>query len=1843
MKQLTQILGLMLNSVRLPRPCLTALLGLAAIFILNTSARGSVLFTEEFNYTAGTSLTASGWTAESGSGTNPLKAQSPGLTYAGYLSSGVGLACPMTTSGEDDSKSLGSSISSGGVYYAMLINASAAQSGDYFACLWTSSSAQDARLYIKSSGSGFNIGVAKDTASATSPGVSYASTVYSFGTTYLVVVKYTFKTGSTTDDTVDLWVNPTPGGTEPSPTLTHTGGTTDPSNLNRFVLRQGSSGSAATVAVDGIRVATTWAEAAASTCTPPSAAVSGSATICQGGSTTIQAALTGTGPWNVTWSDSVTQTGVNSSPAMRSVSPTSTTSYTVTSVSDSTGCIPGTFSGTATVTVNPLPTTSAITGSAAVCAGAAGVHYSVTLTSGSSYAWTVPGDASITSGATGPNNNEIVVTFGTTSGNVTATETSAAGCVGSAVSKSVTVNPIPTTSAITGSAAVCAGAAGVHYSVTLTTGSSYAWTVPSGASITSGATGPNNNEIVVTFGATGGNVTATETSAAGCVGSPVSAAVTVNALPSTSAITGSTSVAQNQAGVHYSVTPTSGSSYAWTVPSGASITSGASGPDNNEIVVTFGTSSGVVTVQETSSAGCVGSVQSLAVGMEGPPTISAQPADQTVCAGSTAAFSVTAFGAGTIGYQWRRDGTNLVNGDNISGADTATLTINPAGAADAVLAANGYDCNVTNEYGSTPTSPKVALTVNALPAAFNVTGGGAYCAGGAGVSVGLDGSASGVTYTLKRSAVTVASLPGSGSALDFGLQTVAGTYSVVATNDTTLCNVAMTGSATVTVTPLPVTSAISGSAAVCSASAGVAYSVILTSGSSYAWTVPSGASITSGATGPDNNQIIVTFGTTGGNVTATETSAAGCVGSPVSLTVAVSDPVSVSVQPANVTALLGATAQFSVSASGVVGYQWQENGGSGWNNVSTGSGATTATYTTAALATSDNGKQYRCQLSNGCGTVASDLATLSVASYARSKATGAWNDPSIWEWSTDGVAFTAPVSAVPVATNSDSIEIQGTHTVAVTNSVSADQLTVDLNGQLTIATNQTLTVANGTGTDLSVAGTVEVIGTLTIGSGATVAVNNGGILKRDDGSTISTSAGTLVLNSGGKYQHNTISAGTIPTATWNSGSTCEIIGYTSNTTAPSGLGQSFYHFTWNCPAQTQNLNLSGGLSNVLGNFTVITTGTGSLRLIGISGNNTVPIGGNLNVQGGTLACANNSAVMTINLAGNLNVSGGILDLKNSSGGTGGGCTLNITGNVAIATGAMLTNSSGTRVINFVGTGTQTYANAGTVVGNIAWTVASGATLDLGTNVIPGTAATFTNSAGGSLKTAHASGFNGNLAVTGNKSLNSAGNYTYNGTVAQVTGSLLPATVNNLTIANTTAAVQLSQDVAVSGTLTVASSATLDFNSKAVTVAAAPALNGALVMEVTKTAPNAFSGSKLTQSAGTLAYGGTLAVSASGSLASGDVIPLFVASGYSGGFGSVTGPTVPAGLVRDVTQLTGGTGGNIAINCDGTLLASAGPGQTICAGSGVAIGGSPTASGGSGSGYTYAWTPATGLDSATAANPTASPSATTVYTVTVTDSVGCTAQAQVTVTVNPLADAIITAASPVCGGSAGNSASVVDPGGATFAWTIGNGSIQGSTTGSSVAYTAGASGSVSLGCTVTITATGCSSSGSKSVTINPVPTTSAITGTSPVNANQADVHYSVTLTSGSSYAWTVPTGATITSGSSGPDNNEIVVTFGTTSGNVTVTETSAAGCVGSPVSLAVTVQSLAAPVTITGIESTSLTYNGGSGSKFILLTSGTADAPMSSWTPVNTNSVTPGTFTIPAVGSSDQSFYRIQSE
>ena len=79
-----------------------------------------------------------------------------------------------------------------------------------------------------------------------------------------------------------------------------------------------------------------------------------------------------------------------------------------------------------------------------------------------------------------------------------------------------------------------------------------------------------------------------------------------------------------------------------------------------------------------------------------------------------------------------------------------------------------------------------AVTINPLPAAYNVTGGGAYCAGGTG---GLSGfliqkPESTTSFTVTQ-LLLVHLFQAQVPTISFGNQTVAGTYTVIATNATT--------------------------------------------------------------------------------------------------------------------------------------------------------------------------------------------------------------------------------------------------------------------------------------------------------------------------------------------------------------------------------------------------------------------------------------------------------------------------------------------------------------------------------------------------------------------------------------------------------------------------------------------------------------------------------------------------------------------------------------------------------------------------------------------------------------------------------------------------------------------------------------------------------------------------------------------------------------------------------------------------------------------------------------------------------------------------------------------------
>ncbi len=105
-----------------------------------------------------------------------------------------------------------------------------------------------------------------------------------------------------------------------------------------------------------------------------------------------------------------------------------------------------------------------------------------------------------------------------------------------------------------------------------------------------------------------------------------------------------------------------------------------------------------------------------------------------------------------------------------------------------------------------------------------------------------------------------------------------------------------------------------------------------------------------------------------------------------SYTVTVSENLSISVQPQNQTGCGSGTVSFSVTASGASGtptYQWQENQGSGWGNITNSgiySGATSSTLQLAGVTMGMNTWQYQVIVTGVCtvNTLTSNAASLTV-------------------------------------------------------------------------------------------------------------------------------------------------------------------------------------------------------------------------------------------------------------------------------------------------------------------------------------------------------------------------------------------------------------------------------------------------------------------------------------------------------------------------------------------------------------------------------------------------------------------------------------------------------------------------------------------------------------------------------------------------------------------------------------------------------------------------------------------------------------------------------------------------
>ncbi len=164
---------------------------------------GSPLLIEDFDYTVGDALTLHNWAIHSGT-TNPIVVTSPGLSFTGYVGSGIGLSAGVNNTGDDENRSFGAQSTAGSIYASFMVNIPTnTATGSYFFHFFDPllNTAFRARTFITPQSGQIAVGFSfnASAAQATSP------TLLNFGETYLFVVKYTIVDGATNDN-VSLYV-----------------------------------------------------------------------------------------------------------------------------------------------------------------------------------------------------------------------------------------------------------------------------------------------------------------------------------------------------------------------------------------------------------------------------------------------------------------------------------------------------------------------------------------------------------------------------------------------------------------------------------------------------------------------------------------------------------------------------------------------------------------------------------------------------------------------------------------------------------------------------------------------------------------------------------------------------------------------------------------------------------------------------------------------------------------------------------------------------------------------------------------------------------------------------------------------------------------------------------------------------------------------------------------------------------------------------------------------------------------------------------------------------------------------------------------------------------------------------------------------------------------------------------------------------------------------------------------------------------------------------------------------------------------------------------------------------
>ena len=484
--------------------------------------------------------------------------------------------------------------------------------------------------------------------------------------------------------------------------------------------------------------------------------------------------------------------------------------YTV-SATDTTTTCRNDMAGSATIIVNPLPRIDTVIGGGTMCFSGTGVSIGLDSSENGVNYQLMMGATPVFTSVTGlgfPINFGTVTTAGTytvTAWNPTTLCTSS--MYGSA---SVIVNPLPVAETVSPGGHYCAGGTGIIINVSPTQ-TSVKYQLMYG-SLTGLPVAGNGGTIYFPAMTAAGtySVVGTDTITHCTTDMSGSATIVIDQLPRIDAMTGGGTICAGSTGVLVGLSGSEvGVNYQFHIGSlglGAPI-SGTGFP----LSLGYITTAGVYTVSAVNvTTSCSSDMAGTAVVIVNPlPPVEIVTGGGNFCTGGTGVPVGLSSSHLGISYQLYHGGTPYSGPQLGTGAPLNFGLITTAGTYTVLATDTTTLCTNVMAGGA-------VVQDDPLPIPFTVIGGGSYCFGGAGVSIGLIGSESGVNYQLFFGSTSVgAPVPGTGFAISFGLLTPAGTYTVAATGATSTCYKDMLGSASIDILPLPWADTIKGPTGVC--------------------------------------------------------------------------------------------------------------------------------------------------------------------------------------------------------------------------------------------------------------------------------------------------------------------------------------------------------------------------------------------------------------------------------------------------------------------------------------------------------------------------------------------------------------------------------------------------------------------------------------------------------------------------------------------------------------------------------------------------------------------------------------------------------------------------------------------------------------------------------------------------------------------------------------------------------------------------------------------------------------------------------------------------------------------